>query len=290
MGQAEETDAQLRLRRAASVSLPSKGYLAGLYGGLISINGVSYANIQENTTSVVTSSSAGGVPPHSIWVIVATSNSTTSVKQQIAQVIYNKRNAGCGQTNSGTGAVGTASISTGGVSGIAVTNAGTGYYNAPLVTLTGGGGTGATATAAFNSTTGAITGFTVTNAGTGYTSAPTVNINPNTNVWPITQVDGTTFNVYWDNPITQSIYFSATVTAITGVKPSNLAQLIANATTYNIGQPADASSIVALIKKLAPNCYVSGENISTTSGGTGSYIASPGANYQFTLPVGNISV
>lgn len=43
---------------------------------------------------------------------------------------------------------------------------------APTVTLTGGGGTGATATA--NVSGGAVTGFTVTNSGSGYTSVPTV--------------------------------------------------------------------------------------------------------------------
>jgi len=296
LGQNEETDAQLRLRRAVSVSLPSKGYLAGLYGGLVSINGVTYASVQENNTSIVTSTLAGGIPPHSIWVIVATGNALSVVQpngytlaHNIAQVIYNKRNAGCGQTNSGTGATGTASISGGSVSAITLGSGGSGYYNAPYVTLTGGGGTGAKATAAFNGTTGQITGFTVTAAGIGYTSAPTVNINPNTNVYSVLQVDGTYFNIYWDNPIVQPIYFSATVTAITGNVPSNLKTLIANAINYGIGQSADSSSIVALIKKFAPNCYVSGENISTTSGGTGSYIASPGYNYQFTLPVGNIT-
>ena len=296
LGQNEETDAQLRIRRAESTSLPSKGYLAGLYGGLLGINGVTYVSVQENNTNIVSSTSAGGIPPHSIWVIVATSTSLTTVQSNgytlaynIAQVIYNKRNAGCGQTNSGSGAVGTASISGGGVSAIAVTNAGSGYYNAPYVTITGGGGSGATATASFNGTTGQITGFTVTAAGTGYTSAPTVNINPNTNVYPFPQVDNTTFNIYWDTPIVKPIYFSATITAITGNVPSNLKALIASAVNYGIGQSADSSSIVALIKQFAPNCYVSGENISTTYGGTGSFIASPGYNYQFTLPASNIT-
>jgi hypothetical protein len=55
---------------------------------------------------------------------------------------------------------------------VAVTAGGTGYVAPPNVTLTGGGGTGATATAIV--TAGAITGVTVTNAGAGYTSAPTV--------------------------------------------------------------------------------------------------------------------
>jgi hypothetical protein len=48
----------------------------------------------------------------------------------------------------------------------------------PSVTISGGGGTGATAVVSgYNVITGAITGITVTNPGVGYTSAPRVTIN-----------------------------------------------------------------------------------------------------------------
>lgn len=60
------------------------------------------------------------------------------------------------------------------VSAINVTNGGSGYKSAPTVTLAGGGGTGATATAAIDPATGAVTSITVTNGGSGYTSAPSV--------------------------------------------------------------------------------------------------------------------
>jgi FtsP/CotA-like multicopper oxidase with cupredoxin domain len=45
-----------------------------------------------------------------------------------------------------------------------------------LVTFTGGGGTGAAATATVNPTTGAVSGYTVMTPGTGYTSPPSVTI------------------------------------------------------------------------------------------------------------------
>ena len=62
------------------------------------------------------------------------------------------------------------------VSSITVTAGGTGYNNIPTIAIAGGGGTGATATAAVSS--GAITAITVTNIGTGYTTNPTVTITP----------------------------------------------------------------------------------------------------------------
>lgn len=63
---------------------------------------------------------------------------------------------------------------TDGVASIAVGNGGTGYTSAPTVTLTGGGGTGATAEAVINSATGAVSGIVVTNPGVGYATPPTV--------------------------------------------------------------------------------------------------------------------
>jgi uncharacterized repeat protein (TIGR01451 family) len=61
------------------------------------------------------------------------------------------------------------------VSAIQITNGGAGYTSAPLVTLTGGGGAGATAEATVYN--GAVNGIRITNPGAGYTSAPTVNIS-----------------------------------------------------------------------------------------------------------------
>lgn len=62
------------------------------------------------------------------------------------------------------------------LSGITVTNGGSGYSttNLPTVTITGGGGRGATARATVAS--GRITAITITNRGSFYTSAPTVTI------------------------------------------------------------------------------------------------------------------
>jgi hypothetical protein len=60
------------------------------------------------------------------------------------------------------------------VAGATVTAGGTGYTTAPTVTLTGGGGTGATATAVIDPTAMQVTAVIITNVGTGYTAAPTI--------------------------------------------------------------------------------------------------------------------
>ncbi len=58
---------------------------------------------------------------------------------------------------------------TGQVTAVTLTSGGTAYTSAPNVVFTGGGGTGATATAAISES---VTSIGVTNSGTGYTSAP----------------------------------------------------------------------------------------------------------------------
>lgn len=93
LGTNEESDAQLRLRRQISVSLGSQGYYQGLLGALESINGVTSAFIYENFSATT---DADGVPGHSIWVIVA----GTGAAADIANAIYQKRNAGCGMFGS----------------------------------------------------------------------------------------------------------------------------------------------------------------------------------------------
>jgi autotransporter-associated beta strand protein len=55
-----------------------------------------------------------------------------------------------------------------------ITTAGSNYIGAPVVSITGGGGNGATGVATVVG--GAVTGVTITNPGTGYTSAPTISL------------------------------------------------------------------------------------------------------------------
>lgn len=204
VGLAEESDYNLRIRRANSVALPSKGFLQGLFGGLIDVTGVTSVLVLENITNTT---DGNGIPGHSIWCVVKGGSNA-----DIANVIYLKRNAGCGMKGS-------------------------------------------------------------------------VSV-------PITQVDLTVFNVLFDRPVAETLYVQLSIYAITGSLPSDSyvrAQLVAGL-TYNIGQSADASTITALLKQIAPNCAFSVVNVSFDNATWVSLLAPAGVNYQFSLVSGNIAI
>jgi hypothetical protein len=77
--------------------------------------------------------------------------------------------------NPGSLAHATATVMFGFVVGATVTNGGSGYTTAPVVTITGDG-TGAAATATVAG--GAVTEITITNAGNGYTTGATITLAP----------------------------------------------------------------------------------------------------------------
>lgn len=70
-------------------------------------------------------------------------------------------------------AVGSAVITNGQVSEIVLGVPGSGYTSSPQVSISGGGGTGAEATANIDGK-GAVTGFSITSAGTGYVAPPKI--------------------------------------------------------------------------------------------------------------------
>lgn len=88
VGQDEESDADLKIRRLRSVALSSRGFYDALRAALLNINEVTAAEVYENPTG---DTDDDDIPPHSIWVIVQGGSD-----EDVAQVIYAKRNAGAG--------------------------------------------------------------------------------------------------------------------------------------------------------------------------------------------------
>jgi len=86
IGQNEETDAQLRVRRQRSVALSSTGYLNGLLGDVLALDGVTDAVLYENVTNSV---DADDIPAHGIWLVVEGGANT-----DIGNMIYENKSYG----------------------------------------------------------------------------------------------------------------------------------------------------------------------------------------------------
>jgi hypothetical protein len=86
VGQNQETDAELRIRRQNSVAIAAQGYLNGLLGAVLAVTGVTEAQLYENNADTATTY---GQPAHSMWLIVAGGANT-----DIANAIYNKKSFG----------------------------------------------------------------------------------------------------------------------------------------------------------------------------------------------------
>jgi len=104
----------------------------------------------------------GGVNVQTNVSIGGSPNSSLLISGQITSTLPSAATAGV------------PTIAGGQVTSIPVISGASGYLSAPTVTITGGNGTGATATATI--TSGIVTAITVTNGGIGYTSVPTVTI------------------------------------------------------------------------------------------------------------------
>lgn len=179
LGINEETDAALKLRRQISVSLASQGYLKGLLAALENINGVTSAYVYENTTGTTDSN---GVPGHSIWCIVGGSPNAS----EVANAIYQKRNAGCGMYGSNT-------------------------YN-------------------------------------------------------ITQVDGSTFTIYWDSVSSQNLFINFTASSIDGVNLPDIAAIrsgLVTSFTPGVYEQVDVNELATKVQNIDKNCLVTNAGYST---------------------------
>lgn len=86
MGRLEETDSELRIRRAKSVSIASQSLVGSLEAGLLSVKDVTKCVVLENSTEVTDSN---GLPPHSVCCIVQGGSDA-----EISQMIWNQKSLG----------------------------------------------------------------------------------------------------------------------------------------------------------------------------------------------------
>ena len=79
IGRSQETDSELRIRRAKSVAIASQSMVDSLEGGLLSVANVTNCIVFENATELTDSN---GLPPHSVCCIVS-GGSDSDVAQMI---------------------------------------------------------------------------------------------------------------------------------------------------------------------------------------------------------------
>ena len=94
IGENEESDYDLKIRRRQSVSIGSSGYLNGLLATVLQLDGVTDAALYENYTG---STDANGTPAHCMWLIVEGGSAS-----DIADAIYRKKSYGCNMRGSKT--------------------------------------------------------------------------------------------------------------------------------------------------------------------------------------------
>jgi len=87
VGQNEETDAQLKVRRLQMYFLPAIGPADAVRAALLAVDGITDVRVGENNTG----SPSGGITANSIWAIVEGGSDA-----DVAQAIYAKKSAGCG--------------------------------------------------------------------------------------------------------------------------------------------------------------------------------------------------
>lgn len=98
----------------------------------------------------------------------------------------------------------------------------------------------------------------------------------------ITQVDGSIFAVLFDRPIEQNLWIRASVHAITGtVDTAYLKTELLAALSYEIGQSASSSQIVAILQALAENASISVEGVSLDGSTWVTLVDPTEINYQF---------
>jgi uncharacterized phage protein gp47/JayE len=97
IGRNRESQADFENRRFASVAKNSHGSVFSLQGALADLDGVVDCTVLENPTSATVTKHGVSIPSHSVAICIY-----GGADADIAEVIYNKKDAGCGTTGGTT--------------------------------------------------------------------------------------------------------------------------------------------------------------------------------------------
>ncbi|MFM7109418.1 MAG: autotransporter-associated beta strand repeat-containing protein [Planctomycetaceae bacterium] len=177
-----------------------------------------------------------------------------------------------------------------GVSAVAITNAGSGYVAPPLVTITGGGGTGATGFATIAN--GTISGISIVNPGTGYTSAPTVTLSggggsgatfgtvtmaANTAAGGLTKTGAGTLTLSGSSSYTGGTTIQAGLLALAAAnRLADSGAVTVNAGGFDLGGFSDTVGAVTLVSGSIANGTLTGSSYALQSGTVSAILAGGG--------------
>lgn len=108
----------------------------------------------------------------------------------------------------------------------------------------------------------------------------------------VTQVDGTAFNIYFDRAIYEPLYIKFTVASLSGgsIDISALKTALASAYVLGIYDPADITSITALVKSINPDLVVSGAGVSDTNSGYITFKRPSTKQHRWTISTANMDI
>ncbi len=231
-------------------------------GGMIN-NSATAASIASGVVSSI-STTAGGV--HSaVPNVILTGNATATATLGLSAAsftiaggttVYSAAPTVTITGGGGSGATGTAVLTSGVVSIITITNAGTGYTTAPTIAFSGGTVTtaGTNPTGTGNATNFIVAGIQVTNPGSGYISAPSVTFSSGSGTTAIANLSavimGATGSIggSGDIIINPGITGSAAMTKVgSGTLTLNGSNTNTGATTVSAGTLALGSTLTSAI-------------------------------------------
>ncbi len=105
--------------------------------------------------------------------------------------------------------------------------------------------------------------------------------------YTITQLDGTAFNVYWDEVTQENVFIKFTASSINGTAAPQIAAIIAGLSALfvpGVNAIININQLAAYVQDIDPNTLVTGAGFSTSLGGSYTHTLLPTApNYQFVI-------
>ena len=127
--------------------------------------------------------------------------------------------------------------------------------------------------------------YTKRNAGCGMKGSQT---------FAVTQLDGSTFIVKWDNVVPQNLFIQFDVTSLDGIhtpNPTYIANQLVLLFTPGVFQEVNINGLATLVQQIDPNALVTNAGFSLASGGPYTNTLTPSAkNNQFAISAGNIFI